>query len=140
MIAKVQIALGLTAEFAGRYYLLYAAFLPTSVLLWSVAFLHRQRALELVGALGVIATAFPIGAIVVGHLVVGVARDWRGRAIGGDRRIRPLGPRFRDAGRAHIRLVGLCRRMAAVARLRRRFPRAERDFGAESLDREPKRL
>jgi len=76
-IAKVQIALGLTTEFAGRYYLLYAAFLLTSVLLWSVAFLHRQRALKLVGALGVIATAFPIGAIVVGHLVVGV-----GAAIG----------------------------------------------------------
>ena len=76
-IAKVQIALGLTAEFAGRYYLLYAAFLLMAVLLWSVAFLHRQRALKLVGAVGVIATAFPIGAIVVGHLVVGV-----GAAIG----------------------------------------------------------
>jgi hypothetical protein len=77
VIAKVQIALGLTAELAGRYYLLYAAFLLMSVLLWSVAFLHRERALKLVGAVGVIAAAFPIGAIVVGHLVVGV-----GAAIG----------------------------------------------------------
>jgi len=77
MVAKVQIALGLTAEFAGRYYLLYAAFLLMAVLLWSVAFLHRQRALKLVGAVGVIAAGFPIGAIVVGHLVVGV-----GAAIG----------------------------------------------------------
>ncbi len=76
-IAKVQIALGLTAEFAGRYHLLYATFLLVSVLLWSVAFLHRQRALKLVGAVGVIATALPIGAIVVGHLIVGV-----GAAIG----------------------------------------------------------
>ena len=72
VIAKVQIALGLTAEVAGRYYLLYAAFLLVAVLLWSVAFLHRQRALKVVGAVGVLATAFPIGAIVVGHLVVGV--------------------------------------------------------------------
>ena len=47
-----------------------AAFLLVSVLLWSVA-------LKLVGAVGVIATAFPIGAIVVGPLVVGV-----GAAIG----------------------------------------------------------
>jgi hypothetical protein len=77
VIAKVQIALGLTAEFAGRYYLLYAAFLLMAVLLWSVAFLHRQRALKLVGAVGVLATAFPIGAIIVGHLAVGV-----GAAIG----------------------------------------------------------
>ena len=42
------------------------------MLLWSVAFLHRQRALKVVGAVGVLATAFPIGAMVVGHLVVGV--------------------------------------------------------------------
>ncbi len=72
VIAKAQIALGLAAEVAGRYYLLYAAFLLVAVLLWSVAFLHRQRALKVVGAVGVLATAFPIGAIVVGHLVVGV--------------------------------------------------------------------
>jgi hypothetical protein len=77
VVAKVQIALGLIAEFEGRYYLLYAAFLLMAVLLWSVAFLHRQRALKLVGALGVVATAFPIAAIVIGHLVVGV-----GAAIG----------------------------------------------------------
>ena len=76
-VAKVQIALGLTAEFAVRYYLLYAAFLLMAVLLWSVAFLHRQRAVKLAGAVGVVAAAFPIGAIIVGHLVVGV-----GAAIG----------------------------------------------------------
>ena len=52
-----------------------AAFLLVSVLLWSVA--SARGAVKLVGAVGVIATAFPIGAIVVGHLVVGV-----GAAIG----------------------------------------------------------
>lgn len=69
---KVQIALGLATQFAGRYYLLYAAFLLLAVLLWSVAFLHRQRALKVVGAVGLFASLTPIAAIVVGHLVVGV--------------------------------------------------------------------
>jgi hypothetical protein len=69
---KVQIALGLAAQFAGRYYLLYAAFLLLAVLLWSVAFLHRQRTLKVLGAVGLFASLAPIVAIVVGHLVVGV--------------------------------------------------------------------
>ena len=77
VVAKVQIALGLAQEVAGRYYLLYAAFLLLSVLLWSVAFLHRQGALKIVGAVGLVATGLPIGAIVVGHLAVGL-----GAAIG----------------------------------------------------------
>ena len=69
---KVQITLGLAAQFVGRYYLLYAAFLLLAVLLWSVALLHRQRALKVVGAVGVIASLAPIAAIVVGHLAVGL--------------------------------------------------------------------
>lgn len=68
---KVQIALGLTAQFVGRYYLLYAVFLLVAVLLWSVAFLHRQRALKTVGALGLVASLAPIMALVVGHLAIG---------------------------------------------------------------------
>jgi hypothetical protein len=70
--AKVQIALGLAPQFAGPYCLLYAAFLLVSILLWSVAFLHRQRALKIVGAVGLVASFAPIAAIVIGHLVVGV--------------------------------------------------------------------
>ena len=69
---KVQIALGLATQVVGRYYLLYAAFLLLAVLLWSVALLHRQRALKVVGAVGVVASLVPIVAIVVGHLAVGV--------------------------------------------------------------------
>lgn len=71
-VAKVQVALGVEAQFAGRYLLLYAAFLLLAVLLWSVAFLHRQKELKVVGAVGVLATLTPIAAIVVGHVVVGV--------------------------------------------------------------------
>jgi len=71
-MAKVQIALGLATQFVGRYYLLYAAFLLLAVLFWSVAFLHRQRELKVVGAIGILATMAPIAAIVVGHVVIGL--------------------------------------------------------------------
>lgn len=70
--AKVQIALGLATQFVGRYYLLYAAFLLLAVLFWSVAFLHRQRGLKVVGAVGILVTLAPIAAIVVGHILVGL--------------------------------------------------------------------
>lgn len=69
---KVQIALGLAERFAGRYYLLYAAFLLLAMLSWSMALLHRQRTLKVVGAVGVLATLAPIAAIVIGHLAVGL--------------------------------------------------------------------
>jgi len=69
---KVQIALGVDQHLVGRYLLLYAAFLLLAVLFWSVAFLHRQRELKVIGAVGVLATAAPIVAIVVGHIAVGI--------------------------------------------------------------------
>jgi hypothetical protein len=77
LTTKVQILLGVAPQFVGRYNLLYAAFLLLAVLLWSVAFLHRQRALKVVGAIGVLATLTPIAAIIVGHVVVGL-----GAAVG----------------------------------------------------------
>jgi hypothetical protein len=70
--AKVQIATGLASQFVGRYYLLYAAFLLVAVLLWSVAFLHRQRTLKVAGAVGVVASLLPIILLVAGHIVVGL--------------------------------------------------------------------
>jgi hypothetical protein len=72
LAAKVQILLGVATQFVGRYYLLYAAFLLLAVLFWSVAFLHRQRELKVVGAVGLLATLTPIAAIIVGHIVVGL--------------------------------------------------------------------
>lgn len=71
-ITKVQILLGLESTVAGRYYLLYAAFLMSAMALWSVAFLHRQRALKIVGAVGGLAALTPIFLIIAGHLAVGV--------------------------------------------------------------------
>lgn len=70
-ITKVQISLGLATQFLGRYCLLYASFLLLAILFWSVAFLHRQRELKVVGVVGVLATMAPIAAILVAHIVVG---------------------------------------------------------------------
>ena len=72
IVAKIQIALGLAEQVIGRYYLLYATFLLLAVLLWSIAFLHRNRTLKVVGAVGLVASLMPIVAIIVGHLVVGI--------------------------------------------------------------------
>lgn len=77
LVARIQATIGLQAELAGRYYLLYAAFLMLAILFWSIAFLHRERTLKLVGAVGLLASLTPIAAILIGHLVVGV-----GTAIG----------------------------------------------------------
>lgn len=71
-ITKVQVELGVEPHLVGRYLLLYSAFLLLAVLFWSVALLHRQRELKVVGAAGLLATAAPIAAIVIGHVVAGV--------------------------------------------------------------------
>jgi uncharacterized membrane protein YfcA len=42
-----------------------------ALLLWSVAFLHRQRELKVAGALGAAATIAPILAMIVGHIALG---------------------------------------------------------------------
>ncbi|HEX2659373.1 MAG TPA: hypothetical protein VHU40_13915 [Polyangia bacterium] len=71
MAAKVQRVLGVGADVAGRYDILFAAFLMLALLMWSVAFLHRQRSVKVVGALGVVASLTPIVALIVGHVAVG---------------------------------------------------------------------
>jgi len=69
---KVLIILGLSEQFIGRYYLLYSAFLLLAVLFWSVAFLHRQRTLKIIGVVGVFASLLPIIVILLGHMVIGI--------------------------------------------------------------------
>jgi len=69
VVAKIQIVLGVDAGIAGRYQLLYAAFLLAALLFWSVAFLHRQRTLKVIGAVGALASLGPLVALVVGHVL-----------------------------------------------------------------------
>lgn len=71
-VTKVQILLGVEAKFAGRYYVLYAAFLMLAMAFWSIAFLHRRRELKIVGAVGGLAALAPIVMIIAGHLALGV--------------------------------------------------------------------
>jgi hypothetical protein len=77
--AKALVILGVAPDSVGRYYLLFAAFLLLALLSWSVAFLHRQRSLKVVGAVGAVATVMPVVALLAGHLVVGA-----GAIIGAD--------------------------------------------------------
>lgn len=58
--SEIQVYLGLAIEFIGRYSLLYAAFLLLAVLFWSIALLHRQRSLKIIGAVGLFASLAPL--------------------------------------------------------------------------------
>jgi hypothetical protein len=55
----------------GRLYLLYAFGVMIAMLLWSVAYLHRQRELKVAGALGALVSVTPIVALIVGHIALG---------------------------------------------------------------------
>lgn len=55
----------------GRFYLLFAFAALLGLLLWSVAFLHRQRDVKVAGAVGLVTALAPLGALIAGHLVVG---------------------------------------------------------------------
>jgi len=70
-LCKVQILLGVVPDYIGRYMLLYSAFLLISVLMWSIAFLHRKKELKVIGAVGLLATLTPLVIILAGHILVG---------------------------------------------------------------------
>jgi hypothetical protein len=74
VLAGLSKAIALTEPHSpdlGRLYLLYAFALMFSLLFWSVAYLHRQRELKVVGAIGALASMAPILALVLGHIAVG---------------------------------------------------------------------
>jgi hypothetical protein len=79
--AKAQAILGVAPRLAGRYYLLFSAFLLLALMFWSVAFLHRQRSVKVVGAVGVLASVLPIVVLVAGHLAVGAGAALGARAL-----------------------------------------------------------
>jgi hypothetical protein len=70
--AKASALIDVRGEALGRYYLLYAFALMFAMLLWSVAYLHRQRKLKVAGTLGALASIAPILALIFGHLALGV--------------------------------------------------------------------
>jgi len=71
LFARLSALLEPQSPAVGRYYLLYAFALLLAMLLWSVAYLHRQRELKVIGAVGAMATLAPIVALLAGHLALG---------------------------------------------------------------------
>jgi hypothetical protein len=69
--ARASAVVDIHSESLGRFYLLYAFGLMVAMLLWSVAYLHRQRELKVAGALGALVSITPIVALVVGHIALG---------------------------------------------------------------------
>jgi hypothetical protein len=59
------------SDSVGRFLLLYTFSLMTAMLIWSVAYLHRQRDLKYAGALGALASLAPIAALILGHIALG---------------------------------------------------------------------
>lgn len=59
-----------------RRYILYAFAITGAILFWSAAFLHRDRGLKLVGAIGAAATLTPIALLIAGHIVVGTGATY----------------------------------------------------------------
>lgn len=56
--------------------LLYAFALLLALLLWSMAFLHRDGQLKIAGAVGASVTVIPILILIAGHIFVGVGALW----------------------------------------------------------------
>lgn len=73
MFARLSVLVEAYANSLGRYYLLYAFGLLIAMLIWSIAYLHRQRDLKFVGALGVFASIAPIMALIIGHIALGAS-------------------------------------------------------------------
>ena len=71
MFARIHPLLEPQSPVQGRYFLLYAFALLLAMLLWSVAFLHRQRDVKAAGAVGALVSVAPIVALIAGHLAVG---------------------------------------------------------------------
>ncbi len=71
MSALAMVVLEASTVKVGRFNLIYAFCLLLAVLIWSAAFLHRQRDLKFVGALGAAASLIPLSLIIAGHLSIG---------------------------------------------------------------------
>lgn len=70
--AKSQALLQLDPQVVARLYVTYAFMVLLALLLWSAAFLHRQKKLKIIGAIGALASITPLILLLVGHIIVGV--------------------------------------------------------------------
>jgi hypothetical protein len=71
ILARTQTVLGVPSDVLARYYLLYSTFMLSAILLWSVAFLHREQTLRILGTLGIAGSLAALALVIAGHLVVG---------------------------------------------------------------------
>jgi hypothetical protein len=55
-----------------QYYLVYAFGLLVSLLAWSAAYLHRDKSLKVIGAVGATIGLVPMVLLIAGHLSIGV--------------------------------------------------------------------
>lgn len=59
------------SQAVGRFYLVYVFAMLGALLFWSAAYLHRQRDVKAVGAVGAVISAGPLLALVAGHIALG---------------------------------------------------------------------
>jgi hypothetical protein len=71
ILARTQTILGVSNEVLARYYLLYTTFMLSAILLWSVAFLHREQTLKVLGTVGIAGRVATPTLLIAGHLAVG---------------------------------------------------------------------
>lgn len=74
--ARTHTLLSTSSANLTQYYILYAFALTGAVLFWSVAFLHRDKKLKIVGAAGAVVTITPIILLIIGHVVVGTGATY----------------------------------------------------------------
>lgn len=73
VLALVMVATGPAPEPAPGANILYAIAIAMSILLWSIAFLHRSNIPKVAGLVGVVAGSLPVLVFVLGHVLLGTA-------------------------------------------------------------------
>lgn len=54
-----------------QYILIYSFTLLIAILVWSAAFLHREKDLKVIGAMGALASVVPLLILIAGHISIG---------------------------------------------------------------------
>jgi len=76
IMVRVSTLVDISSPDMARRYILYAFTITGAILLWSMAYLHRNKTLKIVGAVGVMATLTPIILLVLGHILVGTGASY----------------------------------------------------------------